>query len=250
MRIAAHYVITIASALSSYVLTACGGQAKAELASIDALSEALGADVRASICTGNRKPATGLLPMQTKVALSQMPAQSIENRNSNGVTEVRKRQAERGASSKSMASMDHSHIPVAVPKSAPAPQLSVSLTRDVMSGYNLVINTANYEMAPPPIGVVMENLMSPRTNSETGFVQGHAHLYINSEKIQRVYGHNIHIPASHFKEGMNQLNITINNHAHMFWTYEDKQIISSMFINTNTSKLVMHQFDSFPVTVN
>ena len=144
--------------------------------------------------------------------------------------------------------MDHSHVPVAVPEGVAVPRLSITITPDVMSGYNLSIKTQNYVFMPPPFkGQTMETLMEPVIDPELGFVQGHAHLYINSEKIQRIYGNNVHLPKSLFKNGMNQLNVTINNHAHMFWAVGEKEIISSVFINTNMLQLVMYQFDSFPV---
>jgi|GEM_PF-1140640 len=241
MRQASYNLFAIAALLGGFVLTAGYGQAKAkttpktELTSIDDVSKALGIDSTSLICTGGRGTRNAVLYSQKVAGLSQMPNDQLSN------------PAAAAGGAQYMAPKDHSHIPVAVPQSAPVPKLSVSLTKDVMSGYNLSLKTENYDMTAPPIGVAMEELLEPSLNDKTGFVQGHAHLYINSEKIQRVYGNNVHIPASYFKDGMNQLNITINSHAHMFWTSDDKQIISSLFINTSSPKLLMYQFDSFPV---
>lgn len=240
MKTAPYIALALTTLLLCSTLTACSEEVEAKQVSIDALSEALGVDVSASMCTGGRKVATSTLQSTKMPSIQQIPA-SYQNKPAELVEVID------NATPKAMTSMDHSHIPVAVPSDVVSPRLSASLTRDVMSGYNLKLDIENYEMTAPPIDVKMENLMAPSVSVDTGFVQGHAHLYINGEKIQRVYGNNVHIPASHFKEGMNQLNITINNHAHMFWTSDDKKIISSLFINPSMPRLIMHQFDSFPV---
>lgn len=241
MKTALYIAIALASLLSCSTLTACGKNVEAEQLSIDALSEALGVDVSASMCSSGRKAAS-ITSTSIKMAGISLSPVSYQDNASLPVNQQKIDNAP-----KSMPSMDHSHIPVAVPSHVIPPRLSATLTRDVMSGYNLKLDIENYKMTAPPIGVPMEELMIPSINADTGFVEGHAHLYINGEKIQRVYGDSVHIPASYFKEGMNQLNITINNHAHMFWTFDDKKIISSLFISVSTPQLMMHQFDSFPV---
>lgn len=237
MRRAVTYKLACASLLACLSVGAGAESAKAETKPMDAIIQALAKEVKVSICTGGSNAAPLLQTPTKSVGFTQKPT-SIGSRPTTTVPNT---------PPQNPLQMDHSHIPVSVPETAPTPQLSTVLTRDVMSGYNLHIRTANYDMSPPPVGVMMEQLMDPRTNTSSGFVQGHAHLYINGEKIQRVYGNHVHIPASHFKAGMNQLNITINNHAHMFWTAGEKQIISSLFINTSSPNLLMHQFDSFPV---
>lgn len=250
MTLAIYHSLAIASLLVCLSLSACGEKAKTETvsktetASLEALTRAFNAELEASLCIGGRKKSKYARQKIKLAGLYQTPVEdkvepSVRARNNLSIE----------AAPNSSIQMDHSHTPVAVPAIAPIPQLSTVLTRDVMSGFNLQILTANYEMSPPPFDVPMEDLMVPQINEASGFLQGHAHLYINGEKIQRVYGNYIHIPASYFKTGMNQLNITINNHAHMFWTTDEKQIISSLFINTESKKVVTYQFDSFPFEV-
>lgn len=93
----------------------------------------------------------------------------------------------------------------------------------------------------------MAELMTPVVNTESGFVEGHAHLYVNGEKIQRVYGRDIHLPGSLFKSGINQLTVSINNHAHMYWTSEKRQILATLYIELNSDDLIKYRFESFPV---
>ncbi|MEH6347388.1 MAG: hypothetical protein V7785_19990 [Bermanella sp.] len=135
--------------------------------------------------------------------------------------------------------MKHGHTPVSLPKESLTPQLTISLTPDSMSGYNLHLDVSQFQLeSPVNMGKSPQNI-----------VEGHAHLYINGKKIQRVYGNDVHIPGKHFKKGMNQINVTLNNHDHNAWQKDGKEIISSVFINTEKETLVSHQFSSFPVLV-
>lgn len=144
--------------------------------------------------------------------------------------------------------MDHSHLPIAVPTNVKEPALSLVLNKDAMSGYNLHLKIQRYHLTPPPNGVSsMADLMSVSIDKQTGFVEGHAHLYINGIKIQRVYGLDVHLPNEHFKEGINTVSVTLNNHGHMYWTAQDKKIVSTLYIDSNDPEQVKHKFESFPV---
>ena len=135
--------------------------------------------------------------------------------------------------------MQHGHIPVSLPKDSLTPKLTISLSPDSMSGYNLHLEIAQFQLESPV----------NKGNAPKNTVEGHAHIYINGEKIQRVYGSDVHIPGKHFKKGMNQINVTLNNHDHKAWQKDGKEIISSVFINTQKESLVSYQFSSFPVLV-
>ncbi len=135
--------------------------------------------------------------------------------------------------------MKHNHPPKALPKTALTPQLKISIDEDDMSGFNLHLQTNNFQ------------LESPRQEGGTpsNIVEGHAHLYINGTKIQRVYGEDVHIPGKHINEGVNQISVTLNGHDHGAWRKDGKEIISTIFINTHKKHIVSHQFSSFPVLV-
>lgn len=143
--------------------------------------------------------------------------------------------------------MDHSHIPVEIPANVQTPSLSLAVSRDWMSGLNLRVHTANYIMTPPPSGLSMIEAMKPSINAETGFAEGHAHLYINGTKVQRIYGHDLHLSEALFKPGLNQINVTINNHGHMYWTAEGRQVMATLFIDLDDDEdLVTYRFESYP----
>ncbi len=80
------------------------------------------------------------------------------------------------------------------------PSVTAELTPDAVSGYNLHIKTAHFELVPPA------------TENTDARGEGHAHLYVNGEKIARVYGHWFHI--SSLPEGKNTITVSLNGHGH------------------------------------
>ncbi|MEP1144192.1 MAG: hypothetical protein ABJH52_10770 [Henriciella sp.] len=145
-------------------------------------------------------------------------------------------------------SMDHAHIPVEVPPGVAVPRLSLNISRDWMTGLNLEIVTENYHFIPPVTGQNIDQLMSASIDGESECAEGHAHLYVNGEKIQRIYGAALHLPEALFKPGLNQVTVSINNHGHMYWTSNNRQILATLFLNLEAEDLVTHRFESFPAT--
>ena len=93
----------------------------------------------------------------------------------------------------------------------------------------------------------MAQMMAVTVDDTTGFVAGHAHLYINGIKIQRIYGHNVHLPNKLFKAGINNISVTLNNHGHLYWTADDKKILATLYINEAQTPFISYEFASFPV---
>ncbi|WDE03361.1 hypothetical protein SG34_018395 [Thalassomonas viridans] len=133
--------------------------------------------------------------------------------------------------------MDHSHEPVAIPANLPVPKLEVALYKDEKSGFNLHIELADFELEAPEFA----------SEKPLGYVQGHAHLFINGQKIQRVYGQYLHLPGTLFKPGINQVMVTLNNHDHKIWSRDKKQVVASVFIDAGKEPFIKHSFSSSPL---
>lgn len=71
--------------------------------------------------------------------------------------------------------MAHDHPLLEVLKDAPVPTVTHLVFPDAMDGYNIQILTENFTFTPAAI------------NSAAVPNEGHAHLYVNGEKISRVY---------------------------------------------------------------
>ena len=128
------------------------------------------------------------------------------------------------------------HESIDVPEGVAKPQLSAEVFKDNMSGFNIHIKTKNFTIEPPEFG---------GNKPEIG-VQGHAHLYINQEKIGRIYGPYIHIDDAKLKKGINVIAVTINNHMHSTYRVEGKEMIVAIIINTEMEKAVQSIHSPFP----
>lgn len=80
------------------------------------------------------------------------------------------------------------------------PSLSLTITPDTVSGYNLGLETTGFRFAPE--------------NSGGGHAagEGHAHLYVNGKKIARIYGAHHHL--GHLGQGQYEIGVTLNANDH------------------------------------
>jgi len=97
----------------------------------------------------------------------------------------------------------HSHdAVVSVPPGPGAPTLRVSLARDASAGWNLHVETAAFRFAP-------ERASGPHVPGE-----GHAHVYVNGEKVARLYAPWMHFDA--LPEGATvTVTLTTNDHRQL-----------------------------------
>ena len=131
----------------------------------------------------------------------------------------------------------HQHVLLELDENTPVPQISLNLVRDAIDGVNLHIKTNRYILNAPH---------SPTPESE--YISGHAHLFINAKKVQRVYGADVHLPAALFRKGVNQIAISLNSHQHENYTKNGQNIVGSVYIDLNKPELVIHDFSSQPIT--
>ena len=111
------------------------------------------------------------------------------------------------AAAHSGAQMDHSNMdhsilhdtPVDVPADN-APTVSMMLKPDPMTGYNLHVTVDNFAFSPEGASLA----------AVPG--QGHAHVYINGEKLSRLYGEWMHITS--LPKGDVTVEVTLNSNDH------------------------------------
>ena len=88
------------------------------------------------------------------------------------------------------------------------------LTKDPMSGWNLFIDTENFRFSPDHVG----------TAHVPG--EGHAHLYINGQKVARLYSPWFYLPAT--EDPMLEIKVTLNANSHEVMQRKGKSIALSM----------------------
>ena len=113
------------------------------------------------------------------------------------------------------------HTPVAV-TSGKIPSVKIAVTPDAMSGWNLSLTTENFQFTPANInGAVKQN-------------QGHAHIYVNGEKLARLYGNHYHI--SGLTAGEKEIMVTLNANNHGEWMVNGQGVLDKVKITVPEKK--------------
>ncbi len=116
--------------------------------------------------------------------------------------------------------VDHSlHPLVEHPASEPVPFVRVHMQADSMDGFNLYLETRNFRFAPELVDTV--NV----TNA------GHAHLYLNGEKVARMYSPWHHVSAKSLRDGINRLEVELSANDHSTWAVAGQPIGADILIN-------------------
>lgn len=82
-----------------------------------------------------------------------------------------------------------------------------------MGGWNLQLVTTNFEFAPEQI------------NQASVTSAGHAHLYLNGEKITRLYSSWYHLPS--LPSGSQTLTVTLNANGHEALVHDGQPILDT-----------------------
>ena len=105
---------------------------------------------------------------------------------------------------------DHHHKTVMIQEGQPVPSVDVIVHQDAMRGWNLEIKLNNFAFTPESV------------NQANQPNEGHAHLYINGEKITRIYSNWYHLPE--LPSGSNQVKISLNTNSHESLMYQNQMI--------------------------
>ena len=88
-----------------------------------------------------------------------------------------------------------------IPEGAEIPTIEIGITEDPLEGWNLRVRTTDFEIVP-------ENVSTDHVDGE-----GHMHLYIDGEKVSRIYGEWHHIGALEPGEHEVRVELSSNNHS-------------------------------------
>jgi len=104
---------------------------------------------------------------------------------------------------------EHHDVPAAI-----APTIDLSVTPDAMGGFNVQIKTTNFIWAP-------ENASGMHMDGE-----GHAHIYVDGEKLGRVYGEWYHLntKSAGLSEGIHTVMVDLNGNDHAPYAIEGTPI--------------------------
>ncbi|MEM1378189.1 MAG: hypothetical protein AAGG69_12460 [Pseudomonadota bacterium] len=99
---------------------------------------------------------------------------------------------------------------------ASAPTVALEVTRDTMSGWNVVLDTERFTFS-------VDNVNGEHVPNE-----GHGHIYINGERYARIYGNAVHLPA--LPEGEVSVSVTLNANDHSIYTVDGEPIADNVVV--------------------
>lgn len=117
--------------------------------------------------------------------------------------------------------MGHSHEPMEVPEGQPIPKVDLVVHPDAVRGWNLEIKLSNFRFAPE------------HASGEGRPGEGHAHLYVNGEKVTRIYGNWYYL--SNLEPGQNQLRVSLSTNDHKELVHQGQPIEAVEVIQVNAS---------------
>jgi hypothetical protein len=95
-----------------------------------------------------------------------------------------------------------------------APSVEVEVTEDSSSGWNVHVVTEGFEFAPERLGEVRPQ-------------EGHAHLFVDGEKVARLYGAWYHLSGSAVPVGEHELSVSLSANDHTVWAVDGEPIQAS-----------------------
>ncbi len=108
------------------------------------------------------------------------------------------------------------HGVLEIPEGQPVPEVKLTVEPDTMRGWNLQVEVSDFAFAPE------------RVNQASLVTEGHAHLFINGEKITRLYGSWYYIPS--LPAGDHELRVELNGNGHETLTAEGQPIEATVNI--------------------
>lgn len=102
-----------------------------------------------------------------------------------------------------------------------APTVSLSVVEDAKSGWNISLDTTNFVFTPGNV------------NGEDIVGEGHAHLYVDGEKIGRLYSNNYHYSGNF--DGTKTFKVTLNSNQHGEYAVDGMVIESSVTVTHDDS---------------
>ncbi|MEM6436855.1 MAG: hypothetical protein AAF773_23835 [Cyanobacteria bacterium P01_D01_bin.115] len=108
----------------------------------------------------------------------------------------------------------HDHGMVEIPAGQVVPEVVIDVFADSVAGWNVAVAIANWSFAPEQVNI--NNLTT----------EGHAHLYLNGEKLTRLYSEWYYIPE--LPPGEHVLTVGLNTNTHEALMHDGMPIEASI----------------------
>jgi hypothetical protein len=112
---------------------------------------------------------------------------------------------------------DHHHETLEIPQGEAIPTVKLKVHLDNKIGWNLEVVVSNFTFAPEKL------------SQQSNYNEGHAHLYVNNQKISRIYSNWYYL--SSLPSGENKIKVTLNTNNHQSLVSQGKAIEDTVIIN-------------------
>lgn len=112
----------------------------------------------------------------------------------------------------------HDHSMLEVDQEQPIPSVKLEVFKDEKDGYNIHLITTNFTFTPETV------------NEKAVANSGHAHIYVNGDKLARLYGDWFNLSAKDLSEGENLIEVTLNANDHGEWVLNGEHISDSVTV--------------------
>ncbi|RSD27864.1 hypothetical protein [Mesobacillus subterraneus] len=110
------------------------------------------------------------------------------------------------------------HDAVEIPDGYNVPSLDINVTQDLSGSWLLKVVTTNFAFAPEKAGMDTQS-----------FNEGHAHIYVNGKKVNRLYGEFYNLDS--LKKGKNEIIVTLNSNNHGALYYQGLPVQESVIVD-------------------
>lgn len=121
----------------------------------------------------------------------------------------------------------HMHALYEVPVDQKVPRVRLVLHEDTKSGWNVQILTENFEFVPDHVG--MDHVMG----------EGHAHIYVDGVKINRVYGEWYYL--GDLSDGTHTIEVRLSTNDHQEYAIDGQAIgdVETLLVAPNDTMMEM-----------
>ncbi|MBI4781475.1 MAG: hypothetical protein HY785_09115 [Oscillatoriophycideae cyanobacterium NC_groundwater_1537_Pr4_S-0.65um_50_18] len=108
---------------------------------------------------------------------------------------------------------EHEHGAIDIPANQPVPTVQLIAHPDAKQGWNLEVQVTNFRFAPEHV------------NQASTPTEGHAHLYVDGQKITRLYGNWYYL--SSLTPGAHEITVSLNANGHETLMYQGEPLQAS-----------------------
>ncbi|HEY9630243.1 MAG TPA: hypothetical protein V6C84_23365 [Coleofasciculaceae cyanobacterium] len=111
---------------------------------------------------------------------------------------------------------EHEHGAIDIPANQPVPVVQLIAHPDAQQGWNLEVQVTNFKFAPEHV------------NQASTPTEGHAHLYVDGQKITRLYGNWYYLNG--LTPGAHEITVSLNANGHETLMYQGEPLQASTWV--------------------